>query len=198
MNLLLDPNVAYLILVVGFILAMLAIITPGTGLFEIGAVFALLLSAYSFYNIPLNYWAIPLILIAGGLFFLAILRKSGQGFLLSAILLLVIGSAFLFRSEKWWVPSVNPILTVVVSVLSSGFLWLAGRKALEASLAAPRHDLHMLIGATGEAKSDINPEGTVQVAGELWSAISQSPIPAGNMVRVVGREGFLLKVEKID
>lgn len=198
MDLFLNPNVAYLVLVLGFILAMMAIITPGTGLFEIGTVFALLLSAYSIYNLPMNGWALPLILLAGGLFFIAIIRKSGSLYLALSIICLVIGSAFLFRSEHWWQPSVNPIFASVVSVLAGGFLWLAGRKTLEAGQAAPSHDLNSLIGSIGEAKSDIHLEGTVQAGGELWSAYSQTPIPNGSLVRIVGREGFVLKVEKVE
>jgi membrane-bound ClpP family serine protease len=50
----------------------------------------------------------------------------------------------------------------------------------------------------GEAKTRIQNDGTVQVAGELWSARSDTPIAAGNMIRVVKREGFILVVEKTD
>jgi membrane-bound serine protease (ClpP class) len=61
----------------------------------------------------------------------------------------------------------------------------------------PVHDLEGLIGATGVAKSTISEEGSVQVAGELWSAKSDEVIPEGSQVRVVGREGFDLKVEQV-
>ena len=50
----------------------------------------------------------------------------------------------------------------------------------------------------GEAKTSIADEGSVQVAGELWSAKSEQAIPEGTHVRVTGREGFSLVVEKID
>jgi membrane-bound ClpP family serine protease len=52
----------------------------------------------------------------------------------------------------------------------------------------------MLIGQTGEAKTRVREEGSVQVAGELWSARSDKPVPAGSRVRVVSREGFVLVV----
>ncbi len=54
MNFLLDPNVAYLILVVGVILGMLALFTPGTGILEIGALFAIFLAGYAVYSLPIN------------------------------------------------------------------------------------------------------------------------------------------------
>ena len=54
-----------------------------------------------------------------------------------------------------------------------------------------------MVGALGEAKTTISPKGSVQVNGELWSARSQMPIPAGAQVRVTGREGFILEVEVV-
>ena len=52
-----------------------------------------------------------------------------------------------------------------------------------------------LVGQVGEAKTRIHEEGSVQVAGELWSAGSKSPIPAGRQVKVTARDGFILEVE---
>jgi membrane-bound ClpP family serine protease len=70
------------------------------------------------------------------------------------------------------------------------------QKTLQASQALPSHDLSTLIGQIGEAKTRIHSEGSVQVAGELWSARSEKTIPNGSPVKVVGREGFVLVVEK--
>jgi membrane-bound ClpP family serine protease len=81
-------------------------------------------------------------------------------------------------------------------VLVGGFLWLASRKTVEAARIKPAHDLGDLVGQTGEAKTRIQSEGTVQVAGELWSARSETQIAEGDMVRVIKREGFTLVVEK--
>jgi membrane-bound ClpP family serine protease len=86
---------------------------------------------------------------------------------------------------------------LVASILSSGFFWIGTRKALEARKLSLAHDLAGLVGAVGEAKTEIRDEGSVQVAGELWSARSTNPIAAGERVRVIGREGFILEVEAI-
>jgi membrane-bound serine protease (ClpP class) len=67
---------------------------------------------------------------------------------------------------------------------------------MEATTARPTHDLSGLIGQVGEARTRINDEGSVFVAGELWSARSDEPIPAGSSIRVLRREGFILVVEK--
>ncbi len=197
-NLLLDPNLAYLFLVFGFSLALVAILTPGTGLMEIGALFSLLLAGYGVYNLPINVWAL-VILVAGVIPFIWALRRSRQYVYLGlSILTLIVGSAFLFKSEVWWRPAVNPVLAGVVSLLVGGFFWLVAKKTLEAEAMPPAHDLSVLVGAIGEAKSDVHHEGTVQVLGELWTARSEEPIPVGSAIRVVGREGFILEVEEVE
>ena len=51
MDFLLDPNIAYLFLLAGVLLGLMAIITPGTGIFEVGAFFCLALAGYAVYTI---------------------------------------------------------------------------------------------------------------------------------------------------
>jgi len=198
MDVLLDPNFAYLVLVIATILAILALLSPGSGVIEVGAVIAALLAAYSIYRLPLNGWALAILLVGGALFLGAFFRKDRRWLLAASILCIVIGSAFLFRTEHWWQPAVNPILAALVAVISGAFFWVVGRKLFEASTATPRHDLDQLIGAIGEAKSHIHQHGSVQVNGELWSATSHQPIPAGSLVRVVRRDGFTLEVIKVE
>ena len=192
---LLNPNVAYLLLVGGALLAILALLNPGTGLLEVAALILLVLAGWGIYNLPINYWALGLLLL--GVFpFLFALRKSGQRVYLGvSIAALVVGSIFLFQGQGL-IPAVNPFLALLVSALVVGFVWLVAQKALEAERARPVHDLKALIDTIGEAKTDIHAEGSVQVAGELWSARSQQPIPVGSKVRVIAREGFILDVEK--
>ena len=194
MDILLNPNIAYLLLVSGLVMAALALISPGTGLLEIGALFALLLAGWGVYNIPVHFWALGALLLGAVLFILALRKSSQPVFLVISILALVFGSAFLFRGTGWQ-PAVHPALAGVVSALTVVFFWVAARKAIEAEQIRPTHDLDVLIGAVGEAKTDIHPEGTVQVAGELWSAHSQNPIQAEASIRVVRREGLILEVE---
>ncbi len=109
----------------------------------------------------------------------------------------MVGSLYLFPGTGW-LPAVNPILAVVISVLSAGFLWLAVRKGMQAHHAHPLQDLKSLIGQIGQAKTEVFDAGSVQVASELWSARSGKSIPAGSRVRVVSREGFTLVVESDD
>lgn len=195
-DILLNPNIAYLVLVGGVMLAILSILNPGTGLLEVAALIMLILAGFAIYNLPINYWALG-VLVLGVIPFIFALRKSGNTlYLIISIAALLVGSLFLFKGQDWR-PAVNPVLALVVSTLSAGFLWLVGRKVLEAGQIRPAHDLEALIGAIGEAKTEIHAEGSVQVAGELWTARSPQPIPTGSKVRVVGRDGFILNVEKV-
>jgi len=98
MSFLLDPNVAYLLLVVGFVLGALALFSPGTGVLEIGAVFAIVLAGFAIYNLPTNLWAL-LLLVAGIVPFVIAVRKSRSWvWLIPTIALMVVGSIFLFRA----------------------------------------------------------------------------------------------------
>jgi membrane-bound serine protease (ClpP class) len=196
-EILLNPNLAYLILVLAFMLIATAIFTPGTGLPEGGAAILLVLAGWEVYNLPTNTWAFVVLFLAAIFFILAFRQNRPYLFLGLSILALVIGSTFLFRGESSGQPAVNPLLALIASTLSSGFIWIGTRKTLEARKLAPAHNLEGLVGKVGEAKTEIHDEGSVQVAGELWSARSEKPISAGEQVRVTGREGFILEVEAI-
>ncbi len=193
---LLDPNVAYLILVGAVLITMMAVLNPGTGLLEIFGLFTWLISAYIIFNMPINFWALGLMLVGVVLFMLSLRMFKNLVYLGLSIAAVIAGSIFLF-DQPGWQPAVNPVLAVVVSIFVAGFVWVVAQKALEADSMRPAHDLEALIGAIGEAETEIGNEGSVQVAGELWSAKSDQAIPEGSQVRVVGREGFFLKVEQV-
>ena len=196
MDFLLDPNIAYLFLLAGVLLGLMAIIAPGTGMLEVGAFFCLALAGYAVYNLSFNLWALIVLVLSVIPFVYAIRKPKREWFLALSIAGLVVGSVFLFATDGWK-PAVNFPLALVSSVLYAGFVWIAVRKTLQAAYSHPTHDLSTLVGQVGEAKTRIHTEGSVQVAGELWSARSEKAIPLGSAVRVVEREGFILIVEKI-
>lgn len=196
MNFLLDPNVAYLVLVVGLILGMLALFTPGTGILEIGALFAVFLAGYAVYSLPINTWALILLVVGVVPFFFAVRKFKQWYWLLPAIASAVVGSVFLFRAEAGS-PAINPIFAIIVSVVSILLMWLIGIKSIEALRLDPAQDLGTLLDKVGEARTDILLEGTVYVGGEEWTARSEKRIPAGSQVKVTGREGLVLIVEQI-
>jgi len=197
---LLDPNLAYIFLVSFFFLAGIAILTPGTGILEIGAILSLVLAGWGVYTLPTNTWALIILILGVIPFLIAVRFSSRMIFLGISIASLVIGATFLFRSDVWWRPAVHPALGVVVSGIVGGFYWLVTVRVLQAEAAPPSHDLGRLIGKTGEVRSSISPDedGSIQVLGELWTARSSSPLEEGEMVKVVDRMGFVLEVEPLD
>ncbi|MBL8061552.1 MAG: hypothetical protein JNK32_00915 [Anaerolineales bacterium] len=194
MDFLLDPNVAYLVLLSGILLGFLAIVTPGTGLLEVGAFFCLVLAGYAVYNLSINWWALLFLLLSIFPFIYAVRKPNREIYLGVSILLMVVGSVFLF-AVNGWKPDVNPLVAIIASGSSAAFLWIAVRKSVQAASVPPTHDLEALVGQVGEARTEIHDGGSVYVGGELWSARSGSLIPAGSHVRVVRREGFVLVVE---
>lgn len=195
MEILVDPNVAYLLVVVGVVVAIMALFAPGTGVLEVGALFLLFLAGWEISQQPINLWALVVLILGVIPFILAVRKSRNLIFLAIALVAFVIGSAYLFRGAEWWQPGVNPILAIIASAIASGYLWIATTKVLETEKLKPKHDLAKLINEVGEAKTDIYNEGSVQIESELWSARSEVPISEGSKVRVVKRDGFILVVE---
>ena len=195
MNFLLDPNVAYLLVIGGVLLAMLALAAPGTGLLEVAAFFCMVLAGYAVYNLAFNWWALLLLALSVIPFVYSLQKPKREVFVALSILLLIAGSIFMFQRTANG-NTVNPLVAIAASVLVAGFLWVAAQKSAQAASARPMHDLNALVGQVGEARTKVEEEGSVLVAGELWSAKSDKAIAAGSLVRVIRRDGFVLIVEQ--
>ena len=194
MDLLLNPNIAYILLVMATFLAMLALIAPGSLIAETGAILCAILAGYAVYHLSCNWWALLLLFLSIIPFVMAARGPHREVWLVLSILGLIVGSVFFFPNSNG-LPSVNPLLAILTSTLLALFAWISARKVLQISQTKPMQDLSTLIGQRGRAKTPVEMEGSVQVAGELWSARSKDLIPRGSEVRVIGREGFVLIVE---
>jgi membrane-bound serine protease (ClpP class) len=193
MDFLLDPNVVYVLLVLGSILLMLAIVSPGTHVIELVTLLLLAAAGYGVYSLGFNLWALIVLVVSLVPFVYAIQKPKREPWLALSLAGLIVGSVYIFPS-KGFIPLVNPFVAVVISALAAGFTWLVIRNSIKAYHAHPFHDLYNLIGRTGQAKTRLDGSGSVQVAGELWSARSEQPIAEGSRVRVLKREGFTLVV----
>lgn len=195
----LNPNVAYVMLVISFILAILALLSPGTGMLELGALFALVLSGYIISSLPFNWWAFPIFIAAFvGLFFAVRIKTPKTVWTLLAVsfVLLLAGSAFLFDFTNGGL-AVHPLLNVSLSLIVVSLTWWVARKTLEAFESHKAFDLDRIVGMVGRADTDIQTYGSVYVNGENWTAISTTFIPTGSQVRVIRRQGLQLEVEPL-
>lgn len=198
MEFLINPNVSYVLLILGFMIAVLALFSPGTGFLEIAALFALVLAGYGIANLPVNTWALAILGLSLVPFIAALLQKGKLRlvFLGAAVLAFLVGSALLFPWQGWR-PGVSPVLILLLSIFALGLSWLMATKSVEAMAARPVFDLNRLVGMTGQASGDIRGEGAVYINGENWTARSKAFIPAGSPVRVIRRDGLVLEVEVV-
>jgi len=102
---------------------------------------------------------------------------------------------FFFHVQNGFL-SIHPAVAITTSVLYSVIVWFSARKVMQVAKSRPMQDLSVLIGQSGVAKTIIDLDGSVQVEGELWSARSDLPIPAGKPIKIIRQEGFILFVEK--
>ncbi len=108
MDILVNPNVAYITCVLALIAILAAIVAPGTGLIEITALLLIGVSAYLVYNIGMNLWALIVLLLSVVPFVIAIRSKNSLPYLIASILMIIGGSLFLFTGTGLK-PLVDPL-----------------------------------------------------------------------------------------
>ena len=156
----------------------------------------MILAGYGIISNPANYWALIILLPFLPLIF--IYRKTKKDyFLILAIASLNIGSYTIFKSESGGF-AVSPVIAIVVTILNAPILWVVVKKIIEAIDRKPDFDPGNIIGAVGEARTNIYQDGTAYIAGEEWSAKSEVKIEKGEAVKVLRKEGLILWVEKIN
>jgi len=194
-DLLTNPTVAYLLLIVGLWAVVFSITVPGAGLPEATAVICLALAIIGLTHWPINLAGLGLLALAFVLFIIEFQVMSHGALLFAGTISLIIGSLLLFRPAPGAATAVSWVTILLVSLsTSSGFGFLI-YKGLAAQSLPRVHDSGRLIGAVGVARTDIvKGEGAVYVGGELWSATASEAITAGTTVKVIGREGLRLKV----
>lgn len=191
-----DPNVAYILMMLGiyglfFELANPGVILPGV----LGGIF-LILAFFSFQVIPINYAGFLLILVAVILFILEVKVVSYGMLSVGGIATLFLGSLMLFESaDPYYKLSLS--LVIGVTAFTALFFVVGLGLAIRVQRKKPTTGTEGLIGEPGVVTVSLTPEGTVKVHGEIWKAVAGGSIETGGKVRVKAVEGMLLKVEKI-
>jgi membrane-bound serine protease (ClpP class) len=107
----------------------------------------------------------------------------------------VFGAYLLFNTGELEVPW--PTI-IALALITAGFFAFAIGKAVAALHRQPTTGMEGMMGAQGEVRQTLDPEGLILVSGELWRAAAEAgPIAAGQRVVVVGQEGFRLRVRKL-
>lgn len=195
-NVISNPNVAYVLLMLGMLGIFFELSNPGVILPGVVGGISLLLALFAFQTLPVNYAGILLILLALVLFIAEIKIVSYGMLTVGGMIAMVLGSLLLFESpEPWLRLSWNVILLTVL--LTAGFFVFIVRKALAAHRRRPTTGREGLIGEEGTAQSAIDPTGKVFVRGEYWEASSDTPLAAGDKVVVEAVAGMQLKVKRI-
>jgi membrane-bound serine protease (ClpP class) len=190
-----DPNIAYLLMMLGFLGLFFELSTPGAILPGVIGGISLILAFFAFQTLPVNYAGVLLILLALILFIAEIKIVSHGMLTVGGVLAMILGSLLLFDSPEPYVKvSLGLILTTVFLV--AGFAVFVIRKAISVHRRKPASGKEGLIGEKGYADSDIMPEGKVFVRGEYWDAWSDSPVSRSEKIIVVEVEGMKVKVEK--
>jgi len=195
LDFLLDPNIAFLVLAVGALALYAEFNHPGAVVPGVVGVVFILLALFALNLLPTRYASLTLILGAFVLFVLeakfathGILGLGGIVLLTLGGLLLVDGPIPQMRVNFWTAAGVSVPLGAITVFLMTIALRARRNKVVTGEQG--------LIGAIGEARTDIDPEGKVFVLGELWNAHARSRVGMGDPIVVRKVEGLELEVEK--
>jgi membrane-bound serine protease (ClpP class) len=193
LNALIDPTIAALLIIVAGYGIITELQNPGAILPGVVGGLAAILAIVSLANLPVNI-AGALMMLLALILFLADLKAPTHGILsVGGVFALVLGMAFLINTGPIGL-GVNPIVTVLTALLTLGFFAVFIRKVVQARRAPAFSGAEGMLGAKGEAREELAPDGLVFVSGALWKAVAETPIHAGAHVRVVGRSGLKLQV----
>ena len=185
-----DPNVAYILLMLGLYGVLFELQNPGAILPGIVGGISLILAFLALSTLPVNSAGVALIALAI-VFFIAEVKVASHGLLAAGgILSMLLGSMILFRGEvrlSWGIMIGVTLVTALFFLLVDGVGLRARRRPVVTGAAG-------LVGARGESIERLAPRGQVRVRGELWQARSEVEIEAGREIEVTGAERLTLRV----
>jgi membrane-bound serine protease (ClpP class) len=196
LNVITDPNVAYILMMLGMLGLFFELSNPGVILPGVVGGISLILAFFAFQSLPLNFAGLLLILL-GIVLFIAEIKIVSHGVLaIGGTIAMALGSLMLFDAPEagfrisWWL-----VLTTVGATAAA--LFVAMTAGVRALTRPPMLGAQAMVGATGVARGALAPEGQVSVAGEIWRAAAEGEaVEDGAPVRVVGVDGLTLKVVK--
>ena len=191
-----NPNVAFLLMMIGFYGIILEFWNPGTFVPGVVGGISLILALIGLSALPVNYGALGL-LVFGIALMIGEVFTPGIGVLgIGGLAAFVAGAYFLIEGAGADI-DIAISLPLILGVAATTVLLIFG--VIAAAIKARRRPAltgaEQIIGSTGEVIAWQGTAGQVRVLGEVWTARATNPIQPGNTIRVVGREGLTLIVE---
>jgi membrane-bound serine protease (ClpP class) len=197
LNAIINPNVAYILFLLGFLGLLFEITHPGIGVPGIAGLICILLAFYAFQILPVNYVAVAFITLAIILFIAEALTPTFGLLTLGGIVTMVLGSLMLFESPFPFMKVSLKIIIPFVVTCALISIFLLGM-VIKTYLKKVKTGKEGIIGELAEAMTDIdsNKGGKVFVRGEIWNARSKEKITKGDSVYITGIKKLTLEVKK--
>jgi membrane-bound serine protease (ClpP class) len=189
-----NPNVAYILLMLGIYGLILEFYNPGTGVPGVTGVICLLLAAYALQMLPVSYAGLALILFGVALMVAEIVTPTVGVLGVGGVVAFVAGSIILFDSDLPGYRVSMPIIAAAAAA-SAGVFLIGVNSAMRARRLKVSTGREAMIGATAVALEDFAARGMVRAFSEDWLAQSPRPVRKGDKLRVTGVEGLVLRVE---
>ena len=190
-----NPNIAYLLMMLGFYGLLYEMINPGAIFPGVVGGICIIVGLFALQTLPINYAGLALILLGIGLFVAETHVISHGALALGGLIATVLGSLMLIDSP---LPYLRISLSVIVPVAlaTAGFFVVVVGYGLKAQKRIPVGGISGLIGTTGSALTAINPMGQALIQGEYWAAVSEEPIESGTPIIVTRVEGLTAHVQR--
>ncbi len=197
-----DPNIVFLLLTIGVQAIIIEISSPGGWVAGFIGVVCIGLAAYGLGILPVNYFGLLFIATAFVLFILDIKAPTHGALTAAGVGSLIAGSLILFNTPA--TPGAFHIsvpLVIGVSLASGALFFVIMMVAIRAQRTPVYTGGESMTGRVGIARSDLNPKGSVQLGGELWTAELEGKtgkVRTGSRVEVVRVDGLRLIVRQVD
>jgi len=196
LNFITDPNVAYMLMLLGFYGLFFELTNPGAIFPGVLGGICLILAFYAFQTLPVNYAGLLLIILAIILFILEVKIISHGVLTIGGVIAMLIGSLMLFESPAPFMKLSLLLILPAVTVTALFFTIVLGL-AYKAYKRKPVTGAEGLIGLEGAANTDVTKSGgMVLLQGEIWTAYSDEPISKGEKIVVELVSGLKVKVKK--
>ncbi len=196
LNVITDPNVAYMLMLLGFYGLFFELTNPGSIFPGVMGGICLILAFYAFQTLPVNYAGLLLIILAIILFILEIKIISHGVLTIGGVIAMLLGSLMLFESPGPFM-KLSLFLILPAVIVTALFFTVVVGLAYRAYKRKPVTGSEGLVGMEGIANTDITKDsGIVLLHGEIWSAYSDETISKGEKIVVESVSGLKVKVRK--